>query len=210
MGVDDINMSEFVDLVKSHVSDINIIFEIGSLDANDSLFFKEQFPNADVYAIEGLSENYEKYMKNLTTITPINMVITDYDGTINYYKKNINGLHGIRNRGNEYGNTVLEGVTCKRMDTLCGELGITKIDMVKIDVEGATQEILTGFGELLKTIKIMHIETESYQFFEGQILHEEVVSYLTDKGFTMVKLSSVDITNNGKQHDSVWVNNTHI
>jgi FkbM family methyltransferase len=211
MGVIDINMSEYVNLVESYldVSDINVVFEIGSLDGNDSIFFKEQFPNADVYAIEGLTENYEKYMKGLTTITPINVVVADYDGNINYHKKEINGIHGIRNRGDEYGKTVLEGVICKRMDTLCGELGVTAIDMVKIDVEGATQEILTGFGNILKTVKIMHIETEAYPFFEGQVLHSEVSRYLIENGFTMIELSSVEI-GVGVQHDSVWVNNQYL
>jgi len=207
-----INMSEFVGLCREYLdhTKINTIFEIGSLDAQDSLFFKSEFPDANVYAIEGLTENYDNHMKHLTTITPLNMVVNNYDGVVDYHKKNINGIHGILNRGDFYGDTVLKDITCKRMDTICSEYDVTSIDMVKIDVEGATQQILESFGDLLGLLKIMHIETESYPFFEGQVLHDDVCGYLTGKGFTMVKISGAIIGSEHKQYDSVWVNNKYM
>jgi hypothetical protein len=36
-----------------------------------------------------------------------------------------------------------------------------------------------------------------------------VVKFLTDNNFTMIEISGVDITHNGKQFDSVWVNNAY-
>ena len=78
--------------------------------------------------------------------------------------------------------------------------------MIKIDVEGATYEILNSMGDILKTIKIMHIETESYPFFKNQKLHDVVADYLSEKGFSMIDMTRVMIAD-GYQHDSVWVNN---
>jgi len=161
-----------------------------------------------VYCIEGLPDNYNTYLKNLTNITPINIVIADYDGEITYHKKNVNGIHGILNRGDEYGTETIT-LKCKTIKTLCNDYNIQSIDFVKIDVEGATYEILNGMSEMLDTIKIMHIETESYPFFKGQKLHDEVADYLTNKDFTMVDMTSVNI-NNGQQYDSVWINNKFI
>jgi len=51
---------------------------------------------------------------------------------------------------------------------------IPNIDMLKIDVEGATYDLLLSLEENLSNIKIMHIETETYPFFEGQTLHNDV------------------------------------
>lgn len=206
----EINMSEFMGLVKKYFSDGDIvnIMEIGSLDGHDALFFKYTFPNSNVFCIEGLPDNYEKYLKLLTTITPINIVIADYDGEVEYHKKNINGLHGILNRGDEYGTEVLK-LKCKTIKTLCSEYNIKSIDVVKIDVEGATYEILNSMGDMLDAIKIMHIETESYPFFIGQKLHDEVATFLLDKDFTMIDISSVNIIGHSCQHDSVWLNNKY-
>jgi hypothetical protein len=77
--------------------------------------------------------------------------------------------------------------------------------LVKIDVEGATYQILESMENMLKTIKIMHIETESYPFFQGQILDDEVVNFLTKNNFMLIDKTSVTI-NIGQQHDSVWIN----
>ncbi len=206
----EINMTEFVEITKKFFNekDIKNIIEIGSLNGNDALFFKTCFPESNVYCIEGLPDNYNTYLKNLTNITPINIVIADYDGEITYHKKNVNGIHGILNRGDEYGTETIT-LECKTIKTLCNDYNIQSIDFVKIDVEGATYEILNGMSEMLDTIKIMHIETESYPFFKGQKLHDEVADYLTNKDFTMVDMTSVNI-NNGQQYDSVWVNNKFI
>jgi FkbM family methyltransferase len=206
----EINMQQFVDITKKYFKDDEIknIMEIGSLHGKDSLFFKTCFPNSNVYCIEGLPDNYEKYLKNLSEIIPINIVVADYDGKIEYYKKNINGLHGIRNRGNEYGSEILL-LKCKTIKTICDDYNIPNIDLVKIDVEGATYEILFSMSDIINNIKIMHIETESYPFFENQKLHKDVVNFLTKKGFSMVDMTSVTI-NGQQQHDSVWINNNFL
>jgi|688.fasta_scaffold24409_11 FkbM family methyltransferase len=206
----EINMSSFMSLSKQYFVDKEIknVMEIGSLNGNDSLLFKNHYPDANVFCIEGLPDNFNQYLKDLTNITPINAVIADYDGTIQYHYKNINGIHGILDRGQEYGSKVLE-LQCYTIKTICENYNIDSIDLVKIDVEGATYEILDSMGDMIKTIKIMHIETESYPFFKNQKQHDVVSDYLTKKGFTMVDMTSAMI-DNGYQHDSVWVNNNFL
>lgn len=203
----DINMEEFMNYSKKFFdsSDIKNIMEIGSLNGNDSLLFKSHYPEANVFCIEGLPDNYNQYLKELTNITTINAVIADYDGVILYHYKDINGIHGILDRGQQYGSKVLE-LQCYTIKTICENYKIDSIDLVKIDVEGATYEILNSMSDMLKTIKIMHIETESYPFFKNQKLHDVVADYLTKKGFSMIDMSRVMIAG-GYQHDSVWVNN---
>lgn len=77
---------------------------------------------------------------------------------------------------------------------------------LKLDVEGATFEVLEGMADLLSTIKIMHIETESYPFFEGQKLHNEVEKFLNLNGFSVVELTSFPIYKGKLQYDSIWIN----
>jgi hypothetical protein len=81
--------------------------------------------------------------------------------------------------------------------------------MVKIDVEGATFEIFKSMGDMLKTIKIMHIETENYEFFKNQKLHDVVADFLTENGFTMIDMTFEEF-HVGQQFDSVWINNDYL
>ena len=81
---------------------------------------------------------------------------------------------------------------------------------MKIDVEGATHDVFEGMGDLLDTVKIMHIETENIPFFAGQKkLHEDVCDYLTSKGFRCLEQRGARIEN-GTQFDTVWINEKYL
>lgn len=207
-----ISMPAFVAKVKQMLAgnnEIRNIVEIGALDAHDSQYFKQMFPDANVYAIEALPENYEQYMKGTTGIIPINAVVSDKDGVVDFYRKKLNGIHSIFDRGNEYGGEILK-LKSYRLETLAAEFGIKSVDLLKLDVEGATIEVLEGMGSLLNDVKIMHIESESFPFFKGQKLHNEVISFLGTKGFSMIELTSFPIQPGRLQYDSVWINNKYL
>jgi FkbM family methyltransferase len=195
-----IDMKQFVRLVKDNFSDneIKTIVEVGALDGEDSVYFKQCFPNAKVVAFEGLKENWE-------AVTPegvawLNVVIASYDGETTYHVKHTNGIHGIYDRGAIYG-TEKRTVPCYRLDSIFD----TTIDMMKIDVEGATYDVFEGMGSLLDTVKIMHIETEDVPYFAGQKkLHKEVYEFLLNRGFTCLRTEGARIQH-GSQYDSVWI-----
>jgi len=97
------------------------------------------------------------------------------------------------------------------MDTIMKKNDIKSIDVIKIDVEGATLDLLQSFSDdQLQGIKIMHIETETYPFFKGQKLHEEVCAFLENNDFKCVDMTYAEITPGCYQSDSVWVNKKFI
>ena len=184
----------------------NTIMEVGALDGKDSLLFKKEYPGAIVYCIEGNPDNYHDNIENLDgVIVPINAVVSNHIGYVDYYIKDINGIHGIFDRGKQYG-TKVKHLSCTTISEIGHQYNITSIDMLKIDVEGATSEILQGMEDLLYSVKIMHIETESGELFKGQKCHEEVVDYLILNNFYMTHMISAEIEPNKLQHDSVWIN----
>ena len=93
------------------------------------------------------------------------------------------------------------------MDKFCETelrpLNLNAPQIVKIDVEGCSMEILESFGKYLKDIEIIHIETEEKEYFKGQHLEEQVFKYLEDNGFKKIMFYYVP---NFFQHDSVWIN----
>jgi FkbM family methyltransferase len=207
-----INMKQFVQLTKDRFTDedIKVIVEVGSLDGKDSEYFKMQFPHATVIAFEGLKENWES--ASPSGIKWCNTVIASYDGETTYHVKHFNkemstGIHGIYDRGAMYG-TEKRTVKCYRLDSMF--YSEERIDMMKIDVEGATWDVLEGMGDLLDAVKIMHIETETIPYFIGQkMLHDEVCSYLTDRNFKCIKQAGANI-GGGTQYDTVWVNEKYL
>lgn len=82
-------------------------------------------------------------------------------------------------------------------------LGLTGIDLIKIDVEGFTQEVLYGFEDKLQNIKALQIETEKSEMWKGQKIHDDIVEFMESKGFTL--LSKYDAW--GNQYDCLFINN---
>jgi FkbM family methyltransferase len=56
--------------------------------------------------------------------------------------------------------TEQETVTLRRLDNVCAELAITRIDLLKLDVEGAELAALRGAGDLLDSGVIRNIQFE--------------------------------------------------
>lgn len=184
--------------------------EIGSLNGADTVYFKDKYTNSVCHCIEGLPDNYNKYLVHINTpdINCYNTCISASNGTIEFHQKNglESGIHGIYNRGDRYGTNKLI-VPTVTLDTLCSTNGIDSIDIVKIDVEGATYDILNSSKDgILNQIKMLHIETEDYPFFAGQKLDKDCEQILTDKGFVCICKTGYNPTTDGKQYDSVWIN----
>lgn len=197
------------------VTETLIFMEIGALDGNDSLYFYSVYPKSQIYAIEGSTEVFFKYLINKQNVFNVfNTCIYKYNGYINFHIKKTNengllsGIHGVYDRGQSYGNDY-ENVECKTLDTFCVENNIEYIDVVKIDVEGATFDVLNN-STMLKKIKLMHIETEDYPFFKGQKLDREVESLLLSNGFKLICKTGYNPTSEGKQYDSVWINKSYL
>lgn len=47
---------------------------------------------------------------------------------------------------------------------------VSRIDFLKLDVEGASWEVLDGFGDRIKDIGALHIEAEHIEAYEGETL----------------------------------------
>lgn len=86
------------------------------------------------------------------------------------------------------------------MDAVLDELKLDTVDLLKIDVEGATDEVLAGFGDRLKDVKAMHIECEHVCIWEGQKVYRDVEELLNSQGFVLVHTKIV-----WPPFDCIWV-----
>lgn len=69
-------------------------------------------------------------------------------------------------------------VEIARLDKLVGD---TTIDIMKIDVEGHSVEVIEGLGDKLRQVRVFHIETEKWT--ESNI---KMKAYMTSHGFLLV------------------------
>lgn len=199
-----ISMREFIDLADEHLTaNPTIIMDLGCNSAKDSLYLAEMYPGAITYAIEGSPANWQNYkLAELIKVRTRLCAIGNYTGKTIYYHINDDG-----GRSGIYSSHLEEQRFDVRIYTLanfCHAEGIKGIDILKIDVEGATLDVLEGAGYILETIKIMHIETEEQEYFPGQRLASEVREFLTKNGFDCILKRQC--YHDVKQFDEVWLN----
>jgi len=93
-------------------------------------------------------------------------------------------------------------VPSTRMDTLLKDIeGI--IDVIKIDTEGHSWQVLHSFGERLKDVKLFHIETERESLHPDHMPTDKIVEFMNGNGFVLVDTSHEW---GNKMEDQVWVN----
>jgi FkbM family methyltransferase len=86
----------------------------------------------------------------------------------------------------EFAGQMEVAVDVQTMDGLCEEAGITRLDFVKIDVEGAELHILEGGQRSIESFQpAMLIEIEARHSARYQISPDEIAGWLLDRGYSM-------------------------
>ncbi len=136
--------------------------DVGANDGIYSLFASNYVgPDGSVYSFEPSQREFNRLLDNIalnqiSNIKALKLALSDFDGTATL--KVANDEHAGQNTLGEY---VYAGVHCsdvepiavKRLDDLVDELGIQRVDVIKLDIEGAEFSALKGAQETLKRFK---------------------------------------------------------
>jgi FkbM family methyltransferase len=130
------------------------IIDAGANIGMASIYFTHRYPKAKVIAVEPEASNYAQLVRNVMpypTITPVHAALWNQDGETSVSEPDpATGAFG------KWGFVTKDGPGSKvraiTMHTLMEEMCIPAIDLAKIDIEGAEQEVfedtrwLTGMG----------------------------------------------------------------
>jgi FkbM family methyltransferase len=171
-------------------SKIDSFFEIGALNAEFSMFIKDQVKN--VVAFEASPRNYKNAKNSLSDIEYLNMAVSDIDGEIDINvaisaksgTETINpGADSILSRINNQDVVYkIEKVLSTKLDTFIkNKKWHNKTNALWIDVEGASLKALLGAENSLDNTKVIFIEMEQATFWKDQALVSEVNKFLCNK-----------------------------
>jgi FkbM family methyltransferase len=189
------------------------IFDIGSCEGEDAIRYARLFPTADVYAFEPLPENVAIAQANIAQFAPearitlVPVALADRDGTAEFHVSSGHPEDRPRTADWNYGNKSssllpperhldvfdwvrferVTTVTTERLDHFCARSGISKVELVHIDVQGAELAVLRGAGTLLARTRAVWMEVEAVPLYRGQPLKPEVEAFMTERGFRIAK-----------------------
>lgn len=85
-------------------------------------------------------------------------------------------------------------VACTTIDQFCSDMSIERIDMLKIDVEGAEFDVLKGARQMLSGKKITFLQVEyGGTYPDAGITGLHVIQYLNELGYKVYELAGSDL-----------------
>jgi FkbM family methyltransferase len=150
----------------------DIVVDVGTYIGRYTLLGSKYVGNTGmVIGIEADFSNYQKTQRNVRINNAKNVVLiwsaaSNHDGKARLYQAEKSGRHSLIDARSRY-----QDVPCNTVDNLLNELGVSKVDWLKIDVEGAEMMVLEGsnktlaMNEKLKLLIEIHPAADSDAIF---------------------------------------------
>ena len=173
-----------------------VFFDVGAHIGYDSLKASTKVgPNGKVIAFEPNPRTLEQLRSNVLASHAVNVIIepiacTDRESTLTLYDSTPEGNSGASSlslaNADEAGRGSLPAyeVRGRRIDDVVQELGLTRLDVMKIDVEGAEYLVLKGAQDSLRKFhpKLV-VEVIPRQLANMGARIEDIVSLLNELGY---------------------------
>lgn len=133
----------------------SIIVDAGANIGMSSVYFARRYPDAKIIAIEPEPANFSILRKNAQMyprIVPLQAALWSRDGSVEVYDSG-RGSWGMRVKDGDG-----HPVRSLKLDTLLHEYNIDKIDLLKIDIEGAEWEVFKDAQSWIGRVDAICIE----------------------------------------------------
>ncbi|MFP3389260.1 FkbM family methyltransferase [Brevibacillus sp. SIMBA_040] len=142
-----------INLLRKVVQPDYVCLDIGANLGTISLALSYLAPSGKVYAFEPSSINYHFLTKTLEdnqiqNVEPVPLGVFDRNGTIEFCEVDRGG--GWSFVASEATSAATDTITCTRLDDWVAEKNLSRIDLIKIDVEGSEVQALTGAVQTFK------------------------------------------------------------
>jgi FkbM family methyltransferase len=149
--------AQIIDLALLNNIKITTIFDLGANVGFTSIYFEKEIKDAKIFALEPNADNFIQLTKNtkeFKNIIPLNLAIWGHETQLELlnlnaedwaksYKENLKGDQGIK---------------ALTISQLINQYKLNTIDILKIDVEGAEDEIFKADVSFLNQTKLIALE----------------------------------------------------
>lgn len=170
------------------------IFDIGANKGDWIQLASKMNPSCIIHAFEIVPSTYEELLQNtkeLSNVIPNNYGLSSKEENISISLGNDSStatgckIQGMRFH-NEYYNQKIKCPTRKASNYI-REQNIDCIDFVKIDVEGMDLQVIKGFEDQLKNVRVVQFEYGIFNISSHDLLADFCL-YLKSKGFAVGKI----------------------
>jgi len=203
-----------------------VILDIGSCEGEDTVRYSRRFPRARIYAFEPLPGNQALVLANferhgVTNAELVPVALSDREGESDFHVSSGRPPDEFAGRDWNYGNKSssllapaqagpMHGwiefketirVRTQTLDAFAALRGITRVDFVHMDVQGAERLVLAGAVRTLPRVGAVWMEVSDRALYEGQPVRPEIERLMRSSGFVLAHEVM-----NGVEGDQLYVN----
>ncbi|MFD2201428.1 FkbM family methyltransferase [Shivajiella indica] len=170
----------------------NTVVDIGANQGEYSLWSARIVgKEGKVYAFEPLSSIFGRLQENIAlnpdlqkTIIPVHLGLSDKKGTLKLYSSDLSN-EGVNTLYKEEGSVFLEDIELSTLDQEWEKIGNPKLDLLKIDVEGAELPVLLGAEKTIaKFLPIIFLEINQEACKAAGYKASDILEFLTKFGYS--------------------------
>lgn len=170
-----------------------IIIDCGAHIGTDAVEFAK-IEGSIIYVFEQIKEIYNQLVENTKSFKNIhsfNIALSDFDGNAEMYVSSgysdgSSSLLKPKKHLEDHPDVFFDNkelVKCRTLDSWANENGVTKVDMLWLDMQGAEQQMLAASEKILGTASLIHTEVSKHESYEGAGLYHTLKSFLFSKNF---------------------------
>ena len=166
-----------------------VIVEVGANIGQFNHFGRHYLGARRIISIEPVMESFELLQRNASVPSDcLRCAVSDVEGDVLFHvaQESSQLSSYVADENSSYRDSYL--VPARRLDSIAAEMKIDRIDLLKIDTEGSELDVLKSAGKLLSVTDLILVEMSVFRNSSGNIF--KIGSFLEEKGFTLVELSS--------------------
>jgi FkbM family methyltransferase len=181
------------------IPDAQIVFDVGANVGQSAKTYRRLYPQAQIWSFEPFPVTYEHLCHSLADdrFHPIALALSDQ---ISKAKLNIGAVsitNSLLRRETDTGKSI--EIQTDTLDHFCSEHGISSIDILKVDVEGAEDRVFSGAKEMLsrRAIRSVFVEVYFRPVYDGMPMFWDLNARLSNFDFGLRGLYSLSSSNDG-------------
>jgi FkbM family methyltransferase len=181
-----------------HLRDGMIVFDVGAHVGELTLLFSRFVGGGHVHAFEPSRDAFKRLStitraaaRRNVTLNHVALAENEESLTLNIYDEshsawNTRAARPLGDYGIDVKPVATEEVEATTVDIYCGCVGVAKIDLLKVDVEGAEYQVLLGAKRMLESKAVSCVTFEFGQTtFDMGNRPEEIEVYLAGLGYVI-------------------------
>ena len=204
------SLERFVNIAKRYIGGggIQTIVELGARDCAETLGFHKLISTANIYAFEpnpSTLPTCREKVKPFSNVHLIEKAVGNVNGKVQFYQIDqertvtswVDGNPGASSLFVSSDKYPVERYVQKEIEVESITLGsfmqiygVSEIDLLWMDIQGAELLALEGLGHKISEVKLIHLEVGFFEIYQNQPLFGEIKRFLNSQGFLLVGFTS--------------------